>query len=265
MEWIEFGRVERIPGPGEIAHATEDWQEPGGGGAVAAVQLARLSGDCDFFTAFGSDAIGAAARRRLSTLGAQVHAEARAGAATRRAVTLIDATGERTIITLGERLDPLGADPLPWHRLDDTRAVYVTAGDAEAFRSARRAEVMVVSLRVLEKLAASGVAADCLVGSARDPAEVWEPSALAAPPPLVVLTEGTDGGRSVAADGTIRRYRADHTPEPVVDTYGAGDTFAAGLTLALGAHMDVGDALDFAAHCAAVSVTGAGPYGARIA
>ena len=32
-------------------------------------------------------------------------------------------------------------DPLPWDRLDETDAVYVTAGDAGAFRMSRRARV----------------------------------------------------------------------------------------------------------------------------
>jgi ribokinase len=264
-EWIEFGRIDRVPGPGEIAHATETWQEPGGGGAVAAVQLSRLAGDCDLFTAFGDDPAGTASRRRLSTLGAQVHAEARRGVATRRAVTLVDAGGERTITTLGDRLDPLGVDPLPWARLDDTDAVYVTAGDVEAFRFARRARIMVVTLRALRRLAESGVEADCLVGSARDPNERWDPSALPGPPRLLVRTEGAEGGSFETLRGERGRYEAEPPPGPIIDTYGAGDTFAAGLTFALGVGMDVDRALAFASQCGAVCVTGRGPYGARIA
>src|SRR6185312_14178994 len=97
VEWIEFGRVDRIPGPGDIAHATAESQVPGGGGAVAAVQLSRLTSDCDLFTALGDDPAGAASRRELSTLGPQVRAESRRGVATRHAVTLVDASGERTI------------------------------------------------------------------------------------------------------------------------------------------------------------------------
>ena len=54
-EWIEFGNVEAVPGAGDIVHATDAWEEPGGGGAVAAVQLARLAGSCTFYTAFGGD------------------------------------------------------------------------------------------------------------------------------------------------------------------------------------------------------------------
>src|SRR5438046_3042188 len=43
VEWVEFARVERVPRPGEIVHALETWEEPAGGGAVAAAQLARLA------------------------------------------------------------------------------------------------------------------------------------------------------------------------------------------------------------------------------
>src|SRR5438270_125970 len=51
VEWIEFVRVERVPLQGEIVHALETWEEAAGGGAVAAVQLARLNGSVEFFTA----------------------------------------------------------------------------------------------------------------------------------------------------------------------------------------------------------------------
>jgi ribokinase len=264
-EWIEFGRVDRVPGPGEIAHASEAWQEAGGGGAVAAVQLSRLAGDSDLFTALGDDPAGAASRRRLSTLGARVHAERRRGVSTRRAVTLVDGDGERTITTLGDRLDPLGSEPLPWNLLGETDAVYVTAGDVEAFRQARRARVMVVTLRALRGLAESGVEADCLVGSARDPGERWEVGALPGPPRLLVRTDGEGGGTFETAEGERGRYAAETPPGPVVDTYGAGDTFAAGLTFALGVGMGLTDALAFAAGCSAVCVSGRGPFGARIA
>ena len=44
VEWVEFVRVPAVPQPGEIVHAFETWEEPAGGGAVAAVQLAQLAG-----------------------------------------------------------------------------------------------------------------------------------------------------------------------------------------------------------------------------
>src|SRR5262245_9501353 len=118
VEWIEFGRLERVPNAGDIAHAKDAWEEPGGGGAVAAVQLARLSGDCTFFTALGDDARGEWSRRELEELGVRVEAAIR-DEPTRRGVVFLDSTGERTIVTLGDRLEPRGQDDLPWSALDD--------------------------------------------------------------------------------------------------------------------------------------------------
>src|SRR4051794_1450900 len=74
VEWIEFARVERVPVAGEIVHAEEAWEEPGGGGAVAAVQLAKLVGEADFFTALGDDEVGHRAHAALADLGVRVHA-----------------------------------------------------------------------------------------------------------------------------------------------------------------------------------------------
>src|SRR6478609_11113642 len=65
VEWVELARVERVPAPGQIVHALEAWDGPAGGGAVAAVQLARLAGECLFLTALGDDALGHRAKREL--------------------------------------------------------------------------------------------------------------------------------------------------------------------------------------------------------
>src|SRR5438046_8738631 len=72
VEWVEFARVEHVPVPGEIVHALETWQEPAGGGAVAAVQLARLAGDCLFLTALGDGDLGHRAASELEQLGVMV-------------------------------------------------------------------------------------------------------------------------------------------------------------------------------------------------
>src|SRR6185312_540364 len=98
LEWIEFARVDHVPAAGEIVHATETWEEPGGGGPVAAVQLAKLAGASTFFTALGDDGLGRRTERELTALGVTVHA-ARRDAPTRKAVTFVDRNGERTITT----------------------------------------------------------------------------------------------------------------------------------------------------------------------
>src|SRR5207244_3716584 len=114
VEWIEFARVERVPAPGEIVHALETWEEPAGGGAVAAVQLARLAGSCSLFTALGADELGRRSRAELTRYGVEARAIPEPEP-TRRAFTFVDGTGERTITVLGEKLRPRGGDSrLPW-------------------------------------------------------------------------------------------------------------------------------------------------------
>src|SRR5438270_9519201 len=140
VEWVEFLRVEEMPSAGEIIHVTDSWEEPAGGGPGAAVQLAKLAGSCDFFTALGDDELGHRALEELRTRGLTVHAVFRAEPQ-RRAVTFIDANGERSITIIGERLHPRAADPLPWEELEAVDALYYTAGDDEALQEARRAHV----------------------------------------------------------------------------------------------------------------------------
>src|SRR5437867_11741142 len=100
VEWVEFARVEAVPRPGEIAHALETWEEPAGGGAVAAAQLARLAGSCSLFTVLGSDELGRRSRAELTRLGVRVQAIPEPEP-TRRAFTFVDDSGERTITVLG--------------------------------------------------------------------------------------------------------------------------------------------------------------------
>ncbi len=184
---------------------------------------------------------------------------------TRRALTLVDPAGERTITTLGRRLEAGGADALPWERLGETDAVYITAGDADAFRFARRAAVMVVTSRVLGDLLDADVVPDALVGSGSDPAEHVAVEMLPWRAPVLVLTEGRSGGRYETSSGGSGRYQGVEVREPAGDAYGAGDSFAGGLTYALGAGWTLERALSFAARCGAACAAGRGPYSGQLA
>ncbi|HEX5902915.1 MAG TPA: PfkB family carbohydrate kinase [Actinomycetota bacterium] len=263
LEWIEFGHVEGVPRAGDIVHATDAWEEPGGGGAVAAVQLARLAGECIFFTALGDDERGAWSRRRLEELGVRVEAATR-DEPTRRGVVFVDANGERTITTLGRRLHATTDDELPWDELDDVDAVYFTAGDAATLRASRRAKVLVATSRVSDVLVEADVHLDGVVGSGNDPSEAFDPWNLSHPPDLIVRTDSDRGGRYETRDGTEGSYDPVPPPGDIVDTYGAGDSFAAGLTFALGSGLAVGDALALAARCGAWCASGKGPYGNQL-
>ena len=74
VEWIRFARVERMPGAGEIAHSVDDWEQAGGGGGVAAIQLALLADEAHLFTAFGDDELGRRSRAELEKRGVASHA-----------------------------------------------------------------------------------------------------------------------------------------------------------------------------------------------
>jgi ribokinase len=259
VEWIEFARVPHVPRPGEIVHATEWWEEAGGGGAVSAVQLAKLAGEADFFTALATDELGDRARARLEQLGVRVHAAPRPPPQ-RRGFVHIDGDGERTITILGERIVPHGDDDLPWERLEGADAVYFTGGDAAALIAARRARRLVATPRAEQTLRAAGVALDALVRSSGDPGERNAGDDLDPPPGLVVSTAGKEGGRWVAADRTSGSWEAALLPGPRRNAYGAGDSFAAGLTYGLGAGMPVADTLALAARCGAHKLTGRAVY-----
>jgi ribokinase len=258
VEWVRFATVDRVPEPGAIIHAESSWLEPAGGGAVAAVQLLRLAGGADFFVAVGNDSLGRSARDGLEQLGLRVHAATR-NAPQRQAFTFLDSGGERTITLIGEKLHPLGSDPLPWGELAEIDAVYFSAGDAEAVRAARQARVLVATARELPTLIEAGVQLDALVRSGTDPGEAYEPGQIDPEPALVVATRGREGG-SFVAGGQAGSYAAAELPGPLADAYGAGDAFAAGLTYALARGDGTEAALAFAARCGAAAMTGRGAY-----
>jgi ribokinase len=259
VEWVEFVRGDHVPAAGEIVHAHDSFEEPAGGGAVAAVQLARLAGDSTFITALGEDELARRTRARLAELGVTVR-DATRDAPTRRAHTFLDAKGERTITTIGERLAPRGRDPLDWNDLARADGVYLTAADADALHAARAAGALVASPRAGRVLHEAGVRLDALVYSDRDELETAFARALDPPPTLLVATRGVEGGRYVTAQGREGRWAAAPLPGPIADTYGAGDSFAAALTFALAEGRDPDAALDLAARAGAACLTGRGPY-----
>jgi ribokinase len=259
VEWVQFARVPEVPRAGEVVHAREGFEEPAGGGSVAAVQLARLAGTALFITALGSDEAGQRSRARLEHFGVNVHAASRSEP-TRRAVTLVDDRRERTITTFGARPEPLGRDvDLSWGELAQIDAVYFTAGDLDALHAARAARVLVANPRALGALG-HGVRLDALVLSANDEVERRAAERAEGEAELTVLTEGAHGGSYTTRDGETGRFREAPPPGDPVDSYGCGDSFAAGLTYGLGAGMSVPDALALAARCGAVCLTGRGPY-----
>jgi ribokinase len=260
VEWIEFVEVEHVPRAGEIVHAASSWEQAGGGGGVASVQLALLADSVLFFTALGDEEIGRRAKKELEERGVEVHASFVDGPQ-RRGITYVDGDGERTITTLGPRHAPRGHDDsLPWHELARCDAVYFCAGDVDALVNARRARSLVATARMLGTLKQGSVELDAIVGSAKDEAEVYRPGDLDPEPRLAVATSGSLGGWAQPG-GPVT---AAPLPTVTFDSYGAGDCFAAGLAFALGSGLDTPKALEFASRCGAGAMAGPGVHAEQI-
>ncbi|HUO74331.1 MAG TPA: PfkB family carbohydrate kinase [Solirubrobacteraceae bacterium] len=255
IEWVDFVPVERFPLPGEVVHAHGAFARAAGGGGVVAGVLAELGADVDFFCALGRDPPGEAAVAQLSAAGVRMHVAWREQP-TRRAVTLLEPDGERTIITLGERLEPRGSDELEWERLAGAGGVYFTAGDPGALRRARAARVVVASPRARGALDEDGPPIDALVFSSRDHDEGAWAERVATRSRLLLVTEGARGGRwSGESSG---RWEPAEVPGEPRDAYGCGDAFAAGFTFGFAQGAPVRAATAIGARCGALWLTRAG-------
>jgi ribokinase len=260
VEWAEFLRVPHLPAAGEIEHVTDHWEAAAGGGAVTAVQLAKLAGRSTFFTALGDDDLGHRAAEELTERGVDVRAVFRQEQPQRRVIVHLEPSGERTITVIGDRMGPRADDALGWEDFEFD-AVYFTSGDAGAVREARRARVLTASARALPTLRELGVPIDALVRSDLDAGERYQAGDLTPPPRVVVATEHDAGGRWSADDGRDGQYEAVAPPGRVRDTYGCGDAFAGGLTAGLGAGLEIEAALRLGARCGAWVAAIDGPYG----
>jgi ribokinase len=247
VEWVTHTDAPFIPAAGEIVHLSDPLTQPAGGGAVTAAALVRAGARVSFFTAAADDV---PVVEELERLGIRVLAAPRPSPHT-RCLVMRDPDGERTICVIGENLHPSADDPLPWDELGACDGVYFTGGDPRTLRLARAAPVLVVTARRFDVLAASGVRADVLVGSARDRGEQFDVGGLAEPPDHVIITDGVRGGTG---------YQALPPPATPVDSYGAGDTFAAGLLYAMADGLAQPAALELGALLAAEAVTWRGAY-----
>lgn len=239
VEWVDFVPVRRLPVPGEVVHAHEAFTRAAGGGGVAAAILAEMGAEVDFFCALGRDTHGEATAAELAARGVRAHVQW-GSQPTRRAVTMLEDGGERTIVTIGERLDPRGAEELEWERLQGADGVYFTAGDAAALAHARTARRLVATPRARHALEGQGPTVDALVYSGEDEDESKWAARTADRARLLVVTDGARGGRwSGESEGT---WAAAPLPGPPQDSYGCGDSFAAAFTYGLAAGESVAGA-----------------------
>lgn len=262
VEWVTHA-LGLMPGPGQITALTDPFDEPAGGGGVAASQAVKLGADCRFFTALGGDEAGRLARERLEQIGVRVFAAVRTEAQT-RALSATGPTGDRAIAVIGRPTAPRIDEPLPWELIAECDGAYFTGRDPDTLAEARRARRLVVTARRREVLVASGVRPDVVVASASDPDEAVVAGELPVPPGAIVWTDGARGGRYRRADSVEGRWDAQPPPGPPVDSYGCGDSFAAGLMVGLARGLDLDAALVLGARCGAACLTGRGGLPAQL-
>jgi ribokinase len=259
VEWVTHA-VGSLPARGEIADLLAPMEEPAGVGGVAAAAAARAGARTLLFTALGDDPAAAQTAAVLGSRGVEVHA-ARRPAPQTPVLSVREPDSERTIMVVGARLEPMGADPLPWHLLAEMDAVYYASGDIDVLRHARACERLVVAARRPGNLMASGVRADVIIASGHDPAEDVSGLPVNLQPKVLVLTEGAAGGIIREEGQPDRRYPAVPAPGPVVDTYGCGDSFAAGVTVGLAQGLGIEGAAHLGARAGALCATWRGGLG----
>ena len=257
VEWVEFVRLGSYPPRGGLEQATQVAEHAAGGAVVAAAVLRSLGAEVDFFCALGDDERARRSERELTARGVTVHA-ARRSQPSRFVFTMLDAGGERTIVTVGERLQPAGSDVLDWDRLATIDGVYFTAGDSGALAAARSARTLVVTPRAGDHEAGLSTAphVDATVFSSDDRDEVRWASDWEAHSRLLVATNGAHGGRWWGESSG--EWPAAPVPGPIKDSYGCGDSFAAGLTFGLASGRSVAEATAIGARCGAEMLTRVG-------
>jgi ribokinase len=263
VEWATHARG-TFPSTGEIRALEEAFDEPAGGGAVAAAQAVKLGAETVFFTALGADSAADAAHMILTELGIEVRAAPRTEPQT-RAISVTDASGERAIALIGAPLAPRVDDRLGWEELADMDAVYFTGRDPLTLTACRTAPALVVTARRWRVLAEAGIECDVLVASAGDPDEQIPAGGLEIPPGAWAITDGARGGTWIEQHERPHTWNPVRPPGPVLDSYGCGDAFAAGLTVGLAAGYPLADAIALGARCGAQTITARGGLRGQLA
>ena len=258
VEWVTFLKVDQLPLAGHISHAKDCFEEPAGGAAVAAVQMSRLiNGPVDLITSLGKDSFGEKCYERLTELGLNLKVAWREKP-TRKGISLISKDGERAITVIGDRLQPIASDNLPWNEMKNYDGIFITATDKEGIRLAREAKFLSATPRTGKKtLKNSKVKINALIGSALDPGEEINHDELIPKPDIYIATKGKSGGTIFPYN---QSYKSITPSSKEIDTYGCGDCFAGGVTTALSANLNLNQAIKIGAYCGAECSTHYGPY-----
>ena len=274
----------RLDGPVNLASDTPAIirRRRGGSAANMAVSVARHGGAARFIGQIGDDAIGTVLVEALQADGVEV--VVRRGGRTGTIVVLVDAAGERTMLTdRGACADLADPDPA-W--LDGLSVLHVPmysfTGGALATTAATLVDwardrsilvsVDLSSAALIDSMGAAAMSAllarlrpDVVLANELEAAAFGGPDAVAATAGVAVVKQGArpalvhqrgDGAVGAAGtDGAVGWVEVPVPPVAVVsDTTGAGDAFAAGFLGALVAGAPPVDAARAGHRAAAVAI-----------
>ena len=259
--------VDEVKLPSVKITATDFVETGGGMGANAAVTVQRLGGRASYWGRVGDDETGDQVIALLKHEGVDVSTLLRlSGFRTKIATILIDARGERLVVSVQPQGYPPDASWLPVERVADADAVLA---DTRWPAGAQR----------LFDAAAMAGKPSVFDGDAGDPQQVRETARLATHPFLsqsmlhsLQTGEPQDalpklfGGRNVACGVTLGAAgvmwfdgeRISSAPSPAVkavDTLAAGDTWHGAFALSLAEGKELSAAIGFATAVAAMKCT----------
>lgn len=251
--------VDRHPSPGETLLGTAYAEFAGGKGLNQAVAAARAGAAVCFVGAVGSDEAGARLRRVASDNGVDVDHLAIADAPTGRAIIVVAASGENSIVVVPGANSLVTGEAVPRARVVLAQLEVPVAAIDEAFRAARaNGSTTVLNPAPAQRLPAEILGlCDVVIPNEHEIDLLGGADALLdAGVTTVIVTRGA-AGVSVHRAGE----RVSSLPSPkveAVDTTGAGDAFCGNFAARLSTGSDVDSAVRWAAAAGAIAVTTAG-------
>jgi sugar/nucleoside kinase (ribokinase family) len=259
-------KVQSFPVPGEKTRAVDFTEVSGGNAGNAAIAAVRLGGRVLLSSPVGDDRVGDAIRRYLQAEKVDCsHFVVLPGAMSSLSAIVVDATGERTIVSRRSGLDDArlaDADavirPLKAVLIDNRFPEF----SLDVARAARRNNVPVVldadnPTRLTREIFAASTHIIFSAHGLRETVHIDDPETA-----LREAAKMTDAYLSVTGGGAgawwLHRGRSGREqafPVKAVDTLGAGDVYHGAFTLALGEGQDEASARRFSAAAAALKCT----------
>lgn len=240
-------RIERFPPQPSKVRAIEHIESGGGSAANAATAIARLGGRVEFWCRLGADDVGRRIRAGLQADGVGTACvKLFEGVRSSQSAVIVDARGERLIVSDPDHGAPPGTDWLPMEDAGKASAVLSDLrwfeGTQAAFEIARKHGAKTVvdidisaGARAREYLRLTDYAIFSTLGLSAFAPGLSQDEAL-----VMALELGVQhAGVTLGADGYVWRTRDGQSgrqaafPVAAVDTTGAGDAFHGAFTWAL--------------------------------